>query len=314
MGKLDPATALNLLRFSLFFLAWIFGPAAMGAEGLAVRLIVSEDNAFAIQTAARLEALLKQADAAVLLEEAGTSIPQGFRRLWVTVGSRAWRGLGDGGGEAPVLAVGLPRTGYEDRLRTMAPPSSAVFLDMPPGRIFNLIQAAMPRRTAVGMAASVGTVLGPQSRGQLPRMENSATERGLRLLTEKIERENEVGPAVERLVQQSSVFLAIPDALVHSATTVPPLLLLTYRANVPVVGYSESYLKAGAVLALYATPEQIAQQAFEVVMSYRQGKPLPPPQGPKYFRVGSNETVARSLGLSLPAAAELEERLRHMRE
>ena len=39
-----------------------------------------------------------------------------------------------------------------------------------------------------------------------------------------------------------------------------PLLLTTYRAGVPIVAYSESYLQAGAVVALYSTPPQIVDR------------------------------------------------------
>lgn len=133
-------------------------------------------------------------------------------------------------------------------------------------------------------------------------------------MVEKVERENDVGPGVERLVQQVGMLLALPDPVAHTAGTVPPLLLITYRAGVPVIAYSEAYLRAGAVAALYATPEQIAQQVVEMISSYRQGKTLPQSQGLKYFTIGSNPSVARSLGFNLPPLDELETRLKQMKE
>jgi ABC-type uncharacterized transport system substrate-binding protein len=239
-----------------------------------------------------------------------------LRRLTVAVGAKAWRSyVAEGGAEGPLLVVAPTRTAFEElRPRFSGKPLGVIFMDMPPGRFLNLIQAAMPQRTSVGMVASISTLVGPHSLAQLGRFEASASERGLRLISDKVTLESEVGPAVERLVRQSSVFLAIPDPLVHTANTVQPLLLLSYRANVPVVGYSESYLKAGAILALYATPEQLAQQALETILSYRQGKSLPSVQLARYFTVRSNDTVARSLGLVLPGLPELEERIRQMRE
>jgi ABC-type uncharacterized transport system substrate-binding protein len=136
----------------------------------------------------------------------------------------------------------------------------------------------------------------------------------MHLHVERIDRENDAGPAVERLVRDASVLLALQDPVAHTAGTVPPLLLITYRAGVPVIGYSEAYLRAGAAAVLYSTPDQIAQQVVEIVGVFRQGKGLPSPQYAKYFSVGVNQSVARSLGLSLPPPAELEARLRSMKE
>lgn len=299
--------------FRFLFLLAVLLPLPAGAgDGFAVRLLVSDDNSYAQRAGVRLEALLRQAEPAITLEP-WTPGASG-RRLTVTVGAKAWRSYGaEAEMEGPVLAVAPTRPAFEEYHRTGGQ-VAAIHLEMPPGRIFNLIQAAMPQRTAVGMLASVSTLVGPQSRGQLGRFEASAAERGLRLVSEMVEAENEVGPAVERLVRQSAVFLAMPDPVVHTANTVQPLLLLTYRASVPVIGYSESYLKAGAILAIYATPEQIAQQAFETILAYRQGKALPATQVPRYYTVRINDTVARSLGLTLPLAVDLEGRLRQMRE
>lgn len=296
----------------LYILAVLLPLPGWAGEGFAVRLLVSDDNSYAQRAGTRLEALLRQMEPPLTLDS-GSGAGTG-RRLTVTVGAKAWRGYGaESGGDGPVLAVAPTRPAFEEYHRATGQ-AAAIHLEMPPGRIFNLIQAAMPQRTAVGMLASVSTLVGPQSRGQLGRFETSAAERGLRLVSEMVEAEYEVGPAVERLVRQSAVFLALPDPVVHTANTVQPLLLLTYRANVPVIGYSESYLKAGAILAIYATPEQIAQQAFETILAYRQGKALPAMQVPRYYTVRINDTVARSLGLTLPLAGDLEARLRQMRE
>ncbi|QDX80496.1 hypothetical protein B9N43_04050 [Denitratisoma sp. DHT3] len=286
------------------------------AEGLVVRLLSSDDNSYMQRIGSNLEALLRHAEAPIRVESGnGGPLPKGVRRLTVTVGMKAWRSqAAESGGEGAVLAVAPTRAAFEELRPRMSGPVGVIYMDMPPGRFFNLIQTAMPQRTAVGMLASVGTLVGPQSAPQLGRFEASAAERGLRLVSDKVNSEAEVGPAIERLVRQSSVFLAIPDPLVHTVNTVQPLLLLTYRANVPVIGYSESYLKAGAILALYATPEQIAQQALETILAYRQGKAMPPTQTARYFTVRINDTVARSLGIALPQATELEERLRQMRD
>jgi ABC-type uncharacterized transport system substrate-binding protein len=102
--------------------------------------------------------------------------------------------------------------------------------------------------------------------------------------------------------------------VVQTANTIQPILLMSYHAGIPVIGYSAAYQRAGAMVSLYTTPEQLARQAVEAVIAWRQGKGLPATPEPKYFTVGINVTVARSLGIELPGADVLEQKLRSMKE
>ncbi|GAB2182405.1 hypothetical protein DLREEDagrD3_26280 [Denitratisoma sp. agr-D3] len=183
-----------------------------------------------------------------------------------------------------------------------------LFPEQPPTRFLNLVQLLPSRNRDMGMIVSSPLL------ERVPRLEQQSVEHGLRLHTESVERESEVGPAVERLVQRISILVAMPDPAVHTAATVPPLLLISYRAGVPVVAFSESYLRAGAAVAIYSSTEQIAQQLLDNITAYRQGRALPSAQYARYFSVGVNFSVARSLGLALPAAEELENRLRQLKE
>jgi ABC-type uncharacterized transport system substrate-binding protein len=73
--------------------------------------------------------------------------------------------------------------------------------------------------------------------------------------------------------------------------------LTTYRARIPLVAFSPAYVKAGAVLAVYSTPAQVARRAVEMLRQWQSGRGLPSPQNPREFEVVVNERVAASLGL-----------------
>ncbi|RTL54922.1 MAG: hypothetical protein EKK46_07595 [Rhodocyclaceae bacterium] len=277
------------------------------AEPLSVRL-VGDDAGFSAQVMLRIEALIRKNESDVLIndpEHAGSV----HRRLLIGVGAKGVRAAEGAAPDLPVLSVLPPRQSLDPAPLPGGKAIGTINGDMPLNRIFNFVQLLTQKR-----GTSIGLIAGPFTQSRLSRLEASANERGLRLLVEKVERENNVGPAVDRLVQQAGILLALPDPVAHTAGTVPPLLLITYRAGVPVIGYSEAYLRAGAVAALYSTPEQIAQQVVDMIAAWRQGKPFPSVQGLKYFTVGSNPSVARSLGLSLPPPEELEARLKQMKE
>lgn len=275
------------------------------AEGLLVKLSTAEEGGYMAQVASRIEAQVHRVDPELQLD-AG-SAPTQSRRILVTIGAKAWRQALDSG-DTPVIAVIPPSGLAELQSRRSSRIVAVLLVEQPLTRFLNLVQLLSPRGRESGILA------GPQIQERIPRLEQQAQERGVHLDVEKISRESEVGPAVERLVQRVSLLLALPDGAVHTATTVPPLLLISYRAGIPVIGFSESYLRAGAALALYSTPEQVAQQILENLSAYRQNKFLSSLQYMRYYTVGVNAPVARSLGLPIPSAEEMEGRLRQMRE
>lgn len=120
-----------------------------------------------------------------------------------------------------------------------------------------------------------------------------------------------IGP-LNRALQESDAFIAVADNVVSNRKTVQNLLLTTYRQKVPVIGYSRAYVRAGALAAVYSTPEQIGRQAGELVggLMKKEKWSLPAPLHPRYFSIEVNREVARSLGISVPRTKSIEKRLR----
>jgi ABC-type uncharacterized transport system substrate-binding protein len=111
--------------------------------------------------------------------------------------------------------------------------------------------------------------------------------------------------ALQSLLLSSDVLLAIPDAEIYNASTIRNILLTTYRNKVPLVGFSPGYVKAGALCAVYSTPQQIAEQSAHMIKAFVDAHALPAAQYAKQFEVSINEQVARSLGLNIKSAAEV---------
>ena len=84
------------------------------------------------------------------------------------------------------------------------------------------------------------------------------------------------------------------------------VLLTSYRAKIPVVGFSEGLVKAGALLALYSSGRQQGKQGAEIANRILAGDGgLPAPQYPTYFTVRVNSSVARSLGIQMEEEATM---------
>ncbi len=229
--------------------------------------------------------------------------------LVVAVGAGATRAMARLDNGPPVLSVLVPRLTFErivgDSGRRLRPPGfSALYLDQPLSRQFNLLRHALPGRKRVA------ALLGPESAALLPRLRSAGNKGGFDLQVEHVSEEGEIVPALNRLLPESDVLLALPDSLAFNRNTARPILLTTYRHQRPLVGFSQAYVTAGALVAVFSTPAQMARQAAEYLRALPAGKvSLGAPQYPNHFSVVVNRNVARSLGLDVPDENSLREAL-----
>jgi putative ABC transport system substrate-binding protein len=271
-------------------------------------LIVREESVVAQQTAELLARELSStgwavAEATTMDDRSFAGHAEGEQAL-IALGSRAFSSALKHSRGKPIIGALLARGSLDFVAPERGDHWSAILLDQPIDRWINLINAAFPGVQQIGMLAS------PVGQKAAIAVERRLMERGLTLTIERVATLEDVVPAIERLVPHMDVLLAMPDPFAHNRNTVQPLLLTTYRAGIPVVAYSESYQHAGAVIALYSTIPQIVAQIVDSMRRIQDGKTLPNVQMPRYFTVGVNRAVARSLGLSLPPAEDIEGRLR----
>lgn len=312
MNRLHWRAVARWLAGGVFFLLALGALPACAAD--AVTVVLSDEGGAYVEVAERLRQSLAQKSfrghVAVL------NIPAFHERraelersggVVVAVGLAATQATSVLDSRVPVLSILVPRAAFEqvarDKRRTDTRTFSAVYLDQPYSRQLALIRQALPDR------GRVGVLLGTVSADQLAPLQSAARSQRLTVASEKVSREEDIVPALNRLLRDSRVLLAVPDPLVYSRNTVQGVLLTTYRYQVPVFGFSQAYVKAGALGAVYSSPGQVGQQAAEIVMVYSAGRGLPPPQYPKYFAVSINYQVARSMGIEVENEAVLYDRL-----
>lgn len=220
---------------------------------------------------------------------------------WLDQQDAAWQ-------RVPLLATLLPRAAYEARqagVAATARATSAVVLDQPLGRQMALILRALPNLKRVAVLP------GPQTQPQLGALEREARARGIHLVTTPgVAAAADIYPALKLAMADADLLLALPDPVVYNSASLQNILLTSYRARVPLVGYSAALVKAGALLAVYSTPAQVARHAAGVVRKGLAGRGLPPVQSPAEFAVAANARVAASLGLLLDDVDVIAEDLR----
>jgi putative tryptophan/tyrosine transport system substrate-binding protein len=221
--------------------------------------------------------------------------------LLVTVGTHATETALRSKTTAPLLSVMVPRLTAQQLMKATGNPPhqiSTIYLDQPMSRYFALIRLVLPH------AGKIGLVLGPATKTEIEKI--TATARQSRVIplisVVPVDSDNPL-PSLEKLLHNSDAILALPDPLVYNRYTLPPLLLTTFRYRVPMIGFSAAIVNAGAVAGVYSNPEQIGQQAAEMVIHHEL-----PAHGeyPRYFQVSFNQAVAHALDIPLPDRERVE--------
>jgi len=224
-------------------------------------------------------------------------------QLLVTVGSEALRQLHQAAEKTRIVALLVPRNTLDELRDASAGRITGVYYEQPIARQASLLRAAFPEKSRVAM------VLGPTSARYRGELSQALRHVGMEGVFELVADKAELSEAVQNLLSNSDVFLALPDAEAINNQTAKFILLATYRRGIPLVGYSASFVKAGAAVALVSSPTQIGKEAAQMVNETLRRKWLPAPRAPAEFEVLVNASVARSLGLGLDAAL-LEKRVR----
>jgi ABC-type uncharacterized transport system substrate-binding protein len=225
------------------------------------------------------------------LQEAGLVVAVGAKAASLVSGSKV-----------PILYVMTSRSTLESQARGSTGKSAAIYMEQPVTRQFDLLRAALPRARSIGVLVSSP----PEELADL-RLLAEAAEFSLHV--QNVAEPSALAEGLAEVLAVSDVLLVLPDASIYRADTIRNILLATYRKQVPMIGLSQSYVRAGALCAVYSTPAQIARQAGASIVRYMQTGRLPEDSYPQDFEVAVNIQVARSLGLTIRSAQQLREEI-----
>lgn len=285
---------------------------ATSASAARVVVVLSNDSAPYQEVYQVIRAVLDDSGHEVVREYAAALPARSLSdaKLAVAVGVGAADAVAVQPGRTPVLAVLVPRIWYQKTGQARLADNgrravSAIYLDQPFERQALLIRLAFPEARRVGVLLSTG------QRGLIDDLEAGLRTQKLALSYELVSEDQRLALPLESVLTEADVLLAVPDPQVLNASTAQSLLLTSYRYRDPVVGYSRSLTRAGALLSLHSSPAQIGRQAAAWVSNALNAPAvrLPVPAYPAYFSVSVNEQVARSLGFVVPPENELEKRM-----
>jgi putative tryptophan/tyrosine transport system substrate-binding protein len=192
--------------------------------------------------------------------------------------------------EASVVALRPPQ---EDQQRRY------LVINQPMWRSINLIRHILPKRHRIGTIAVDESSLAPLLRQSPPLSQHRIDIDSKAALFDQLKPHL---TAIDLLLLQAG-----PAITPNSAKA---LILATYQQRLPLIGYSQALVKAGALAAVHTELAPLARQAAAMIDVW----PKSEINWPDHFSLSINYQVARHLGLELPAISVIEQQLHKSEE
>lgn len=294
-------------------LLWLcFAPGAATA-GAAITFVLSSDADHYRVVSEGLKERLRAAQPRVetnthLMGEALAPAPG---ELVVTLGSRATLEFLAAHPGVPQLGLFVTESAWNqhpavDELAGDAP-KAVIFLDQPVARYVMLAAALAPEARTLGIA------LGPVSGRYRDELRAAAERLDKTLVMAQIPVDGNPLQALTPLIHRSDLFLAVPDRNLFNRNIARWALQLAFKRRIPVIGFSRSYTRAGAVASVFTSPADIIRQGGAWLEDYF--SPHPPDWGahpPETFSLHFNRSVATALGFETERLDGVHQRMKTM--
>jgi putative ABC transport system substrate-binding protein len=137
---------------------------------------------------------------------------------------------------------------------------------------------------------------------RVARAERVAAESNLTIQAYQIDGPEELPDALKNLADRADVLWGVTDPVVFNPETARSLLIFSFRNQIPLIGHSTPWVKAGALYALDRDYGDIGVQCAELaekIFSGRAPSTLPPVP-PRKIRYTLNRKTVEQMKLELP--------------
>lgn len=244
--------------------------------------------------------------AAALLEDvpAASLSSSGAPRLVLAIGTEAAIAMRDRAPEGVAIVYCLVADPARAGLSDVAG-IAGVSTETPPEPQIALMRAVLPETRVIGAlyrSSDPATVASIASlRAALPP--------GWRVEAVDIDASASIAESIDRVFGRDiDFFWTSPERSIYDQATIRQLLLTSLRRRVPVFGFSEAFVRAGALVGVSIEPADQGEQAAEIAITrLRRGAEAgaqrvdaAPVHRTAKARVALNRVVAEKLGIKLP--------------
>ena len=210
--------------------------------------------------------------------------------LIIAAGSDAVDAVNSVKAEAPVIATMVL---HADQLaRGSSWPPLVVHLDIAPAQIAAEIAALFPKRHRMAAIWSGGKV---RTDNTPPTPEILFQRAGIQLIG--CPTPAQLLPAFLSVRGKTDFVLTRPDGSLYNNATLKPLILASIEHHLPIIGFSESFVRSGAAVGIYPDFHDVGVQTALLAQRFLSGEVRKQSEGPRTAVVAVNQRVLRLLGL-----------------
>ncbi|MBN1869188.1 MAG: ABC transporter substrate-binding protein [Candidatus Omnitrophica bacterium] len=176
---------------------------------------------------------------------------------------------------------------------------TGVSLDIPPEKQFEKLKEIQPK------VKRVGVIYDAKEKEWIKEIEAVAKKEGLLLVAKPVHSESDVPVALDDIRDKIDALWAQTDAMIYNANSSQYILLTLLRHKIPLMAFSASYVKAGALLALECDYDAIGRQAGRIAIKILMGEDpstilVSFPEDPNLV---VNKRISKLVGIDIPADA-----------
>lgn len=230
-------------------------------------------------------------------QKSGVSLAAPGVRVIIAVGSEALEIVSAGRPSVPVISTMVLRH-TADKDLSLARVAATVSLDVSIEDMAARLKKIFPGKTRLGI------IRNPVSgRHTLAQLQARVQPLGFAVRVVDATGPEQLLPALMSLKGQVDLVWCIPDGLLYNSVTIKPLILASLESRLPLIGFSESFARAGAALGVYPDFYDIGLQTGEAARQIMENQPVRSPDGPRKLKLAVNQSVLRLFGLRYSAAA-----------
>ncbi|XKH00907.1 ABC transporter substrate-binding protein [Marinobacter nauticus] len=217
----------------------------------------------------------------------------------LAIGPQAFSRVLQQDAKQPVLALLVKKSLVKEYEEKPGSQIGAVYKDVP------LIRQALTGKVILPQATRIALLASTESADLYEPLLEQLEAFNLEARVFITDTNEQLIPTLNRALSYGDFLLAADDEAIYNPRNIKHILLTAYRRNKILIGPNQSYVKAGSLASSYTPFPDMARQAAEALIAYRETGQLPAPAYPDQYRVQVNEQVARSLNIPLPARDDI---------
>ena len=145
----------------------------------------------------------------------------------------------------------------------------------------------------------VGVIYTEQTEKQIKEAARIAPALGLELIAIKIESERQMPIALDSLCRVADGIWTTADDLIYTPQATKFMILSSIRNSKPIMGFSPSFVKSGALMGLNYDYKDIGRRAGKLALRFINGEPIDslPIESPGVIYLHINLKTAKQMGL-----------------